>query len=673
MRRATAALLLTATVAGNEFVPNGSAACPCIDPWLNINSLGANAPRAVGVHDCDIERDGDRFCFPTSYGSHGCAAYDANLTPECTRSDSPPAWCTNMWCYVDLANCNRSFVSSPFFSDVRMNLTCDGCGDSCKDSLALSYTTCGYLDKYASSREGVRNSLQRFAASQPNGKLRVSFPDDSSSQYTVVGQNPYPPGGQRSGVKVEPGKGVGGTGRSGSILVFFAEIFRQYNVSWVHVPISERSRAFAPLSSYSACTHDVAIGHTDMCWGNFWATSERRQMVTFSSAMYEDEFFVIVPLGKADNSLWTSITKPFDPFTPSLWIMIFCVFGTVGVTLTWENYSHESWWTFATQMMPIAILKGLNAYNLGEVQVKYRTSGSWLTAFFVGFTFQVLITGYTAVVTNTLLTAGTTKVSSFEETINRGLRICVSSPMIPGLVAQYPKMAPLIVEMKNGATLAGMDEDLCDAAIIQEDAWRGARYFGQTLACSTKGRLRETVTILANSIPIRKEIEQAVSYAITREVEAGTYIRLRDEARRNYTYGLCVEAETHRGRSQFGLEDLGGPLMFLGCAAFISVLITRFGMVSARAADRIKERLDKDHDGNVTGAEVVHAVVDSVIHLGHHAEQVRGNMRNSLYGDHPRISVLNKRIRKQSLQLNDALSLCDPSGERETAGILLNI
>ena len=38
------------------------------------------------------------------------------------------------------------------------------------------------------------------------------------------------------------------------------------------------------------------------------------------------------------------------------------------------------------------MLKGLNAYNLGEVpDMEMRTSGSWLMAFFLGFTFQVTV------------------------------------------------------------------------------------------------------------------------------------------------------------------------------------------------------------------------------------------------------------------------------------------
>ena len=52
------------------------------------------------------------------------------------------------------------------------------------------------------------------------GRLRIGFPGDSASGYTIVGMNKFPDGSN----KVEPGKGVGGTDRSGSMLVFMDDM-----------------------------------------------------------------------------------------------------------------------------------------------------------------------------------------------------------------------------------------------------------------------------------------------------------------------------------------------------------------------------------------------------------------------------------------------------------------
>ena len=122
-----------------------------------------------------------------------------------------------------------------------------------------------------------------------------------------------------------------------------------------------------------------------------------RAAASFSSTIYNDKFFVIVPLTGSQYTFFQTILKPFDPFTPLLWLVIFLVFGLVGVNLTLENHPTKiNWWDFMCTGSPTAVLRGLNAYNLGEVPgVELLTSGSWLTAFFIGFTFQVAATQHT--------------------------------------------------------------------------------------------------------------------------------------------------------------------------------------------------------------------------------------------------------------------------------------
>ena len=128
-------------------------------------------------------------------------------------------------------------------------------------------------------------------------------------------------------------------------------------------------------------------------------------MASFSSTIYNDRFFLILPLSRGRSSFWGSITKPFDPFTPDLWAIILSVFSSVGIVLSIENHEGPvNWWNFVVSELPGAMLRGLNAIAIGEVPGQERqTSGSWLTGLFLGFTFQVLVTGYTAVVTTTLM------------------------------------------------------------------------------------------------------------------------------------------------------------------------------------------------------------------------------------------------------------------------------
>jgi len=191
------------------------------------------------------------------------------------------------------------------------------------------------------------------------GKLRVAFPGDSSSLYTLVGSSKLYPDGTP---KVVPGKGIGGTNRSGSVPVFFDTIFAELGVPWHEIAITERSHEYSPTSSFTACVHDVAIGQVDMpglglgltararasyspnpynvaiggqvdmCWGNFWPTATRRQLASFSGSFYQDSFHVLVPLSSNQAGSWgAAFTVPFAPFTAELWVMIFSILGVVGV------------------------------------------------------------------------------------------------------------------------------------------------------------------------------------------------------------------------------------------------------------------------------------------------------------------------------------------------------
>jgi len=130
------------------------------------------------------------------------------------------------------------------------------------------------------------------------------------------------------------------------------------------------------------------------------------------------------------------------------------------------------------------------------------------------------------VVTTTLISKGATEIRTLREGIDKGLTFCASSVMVPGLIAQYPDLALLLVDSPNGGSLAAMDAGVCYGAIVQIDAWRAARLFDDQTHCKTKARLPETVAIVANTFPMRGEIERFISAAITRNVRyAWTPIR----------------------------------------------------------------------------------------------------------------------------------------------------
>ena len=214
----------------------GHETCPCIDPWAGEIDLNRHAPASIEA-GCNVTREGDAKCYPASYGSSACAAHDMTSTPECMTADesSRPAWCVDEWCYVDLNNCASPDGSTAFFPGVRIASTWESCPVATRVPLDYSYRTCGALPQYDDEDRHAK-ILRAFAARLPGGKLRVAFPGDSGSWYTLVGNTPYPAGSGKDGERPVPvGGGVGGTNRSGSVPVLFDRIFRNHGIPWEEV------------------------------------------------------------------------------------------------------------------------------------------------------------------------------------------------------------------------------------------------------------------------------------------------------------------------------------------------------------------------------------------------------------------------------------------------------
>ena len=152
--------------------------------------------------------------------------------------------------------------------------------------LHYSYETCGVLNPY-----DIPPHEQTLRAHK---KLRISYPGDSGSGYTILTK----PDGEKAGSVVE-----------------FVEqyILREYGIAWEVVPVSAASTAFSPQSSYTACVHEIVLGGTDLCVGNFWPTFERRSLGgTFTNALYMDQFRVVAFVAEQAAS-FSNLTEAWKP------------------------------------------------------------------------------------------------------------------------------------------------------------------------------------------------------------------------------------------------------------------------------------------------------------------------------------------------------------------------
>jgi hypothetical protein len=233
--------------------PHGASGCPCISDAL------LHSPEATclynGTNTGIINAKGD--CFPSNYGIGSCIPWDENL-PSCKSEGvvgGESDYCDKPWCYIDVTNCDRPHQTGLYFA-----------------ASSYSFATCGYKDTFAPeiSREDI------FVQQHLNGKtLRVTFPGDWLwSLWTE-------PNGDRGGLYPS----------------IISKVFREYAVNWKVQPLSNSSKAFSPDSTYHACVHDVAIGETDMCFGEFWPTVSRillmEEQGAFAPSLFpQDDFYL---------------------------------------------------------------------------------------------------------------------------------------------------------------------------------------------------------------------------------------------------------------------------------------------------------------------------------------------------------------------------------------------
>jgi hypothetical protein len=97
-----------------------------------------------------------------------------------------------------------------------------------------SYETCGNLDSYAA---------EKHYSSLRGRHIRVSYPGDSSTGYTILTNDDG--------------------SRDGSVVQFMRDIAADAGFTWEVHEVSPASRA-RYSSSYSACTHEVALNRTDV-------------------------------------------------------------------------------------------------------------------------------------------------------------------------------------------------------------------------------------------------------------------------------------------------------------------------------------------------------------------------------------------------------------------------
>lgn len=109
--------------------PTGMTTCPCVE-WVNLNNY-----QVSNVIRYTPKGQSTGYDYPLNYGNLQCQAHDSGLAPFCDGT-SPPAWCTQKWCYVDKSTCTGVVAYKSFLFE--------------NSDAYYSYQTCGSSNEFES-------------------------------------------------------------------------------------------------------------------------------------------------------------------------------------------------------------------------------------------------------------------------------------------------------------------------------------------------------------------------------------------------------------------------------------------------------------------------------------------------------------------------------------------
>ena len=565
---------------------SGEPGCQCIDAFTRSLTIANSAG------GCDWRAESALApCYTQDYGNDGCRQYDLNLNISGCDVKNPAPWCDKAWCWIDPANCTSPNGQSGFFPSSTFTSS-----DGTTRPLTYSYATCGNLDEY--ERDKKLRQLQAF------GPLRVSFPGNSGSGYTVTD------------AKVGEA-GAGNTRRDGSVLRFFETTMAAHGVDWYEVPRSASSSAFGTIhsSSFTACTHEVALNRSDVCVGNLWPTPFRRRIAAFSNVIYLDAFHAIafrVQTTRRARAFGDALVAPLQPFSMGLW---FAILGTVLLValVMWivEGWSNDEDFP-QTKIAPSLVIAGFKALRTfpGGAGINFspKTNVGQLIILVFSFAALVLTAQYTAVVTANIVLSEErveANVSTFEDALMLHQKICGLEATKPSFAERYPASVELYVGKKNSnAVLIGMDEGECQVGILTEDEWRRARMGDKsrpedspiyanssspaTYHCDTKIALPGAIYFVGNALAVRDELQAPLSWALTRQEDSTPYSGAALAAQQKFLKTPDGNSQPYCDFKGFSsnqtalseritriyLEDFYGPIFYTAVVTIVGLLIS---------------------------------------------------------------------------------------------------
>jgi len=417
------------------------------------------------------------------------------------------------------------------------------------------------------------------------------------------------------------------------------------------------SPAYTGGSSYTRCAWEVKLGNVDLCVGDFWETSVRRDLVSFTTALDQDTMFLVTRAVKPEPFKTENILAIFKPFEASVWLIILCmfIFGALALWFVEAPYNTDELEGFRPGQGPPNIeglVQALTITTTGFVNLQLPASTWPARMVALGYGFFVFIAGssYTASLASYMVSTSAQlgDVSTLTDVVMLDKKLCVLDTLPPGLITNQGVSR---VPMDNyGAMLEKLYLGGCIAAVVGKmelltyirASTRNVTVcadpldpLGQTACvdrsvpskvirlnpstcgddCTGARRYCEIIDTkdsdfevsIATALPVRKSLEPALSAAILARKLSGDLSRAQQAEIYDPNPNLCpLPEEPAQGMSLKNLAGtylIGGGIMLVGVLMRAGNLLTRTLRSSRHASgDAAEDSAPAEDAGNGEGA-----------------------------------------------------------------------
>ena len=314
-------------------------------------------------------------------------------------------------------------------------------------------------------------------------------------------------------------------------------------------PVSDRLRAFVNLLVNPrpapdrllaiAGVHEVALGETDMCIGSFWMTSQRLLMASFTRAIADNEFKLVVPAEIKSSDVLTILVGPFLPFTANAWmisagLVMFMAFALRIIEGDPDGATTDDGNWLATleylALHPAALFdtvgevfcEGLLALTTGMPSHECTSFAGRLVTIGYAIFGLLFLTSFTASTAATML-IGHSQVASLETldgVLATGGNLCMRSALKSSFMLRYPAFENKVVTGETGEELLEyMDDGQCVAALIMADSWD--KIIARSPKHCNKIPVGPSLLNRAFAMPVSDEFSVPMSYLIAKYATAG--------------------------------------------------------------------------------------------------------------------------------------------------------